>query len=80
MLTRASWGIERRDARPSGPDPLSERPLRTQLHADLAREVLALERLVVAQEGEHEAGELARLYEGREAALALLAGVVGDGG
>lgn len=80
VLTRASGGEESRDPRARSPDPLGERPLRAQLHADLPREVLVLEHLVVPQEREYEARELPRLYEGREPALALLAGVVGDGG
>lgn len=78
-LTRPSRREERRNPRPSGTDPLRQRPLRAKLDANLAREVLLLEDLVVAEEGEHEAAELARLDEEGEAALALLAGVVGDG-
>lgn len=79
MLTRSSGGEEGRDARASSTDPLGERPLRAQLNANLASEVLALEHLVVAQEGEHEARELPRLDEGREPALTFFAGVIGDG-
>lgn len=80
VLTRSCGSKERRNACASSAYPLSQRPLRAQLDADLASEVLALEHLVIAQEGEHEARELPRLDEGRQPALALLAGVVGDGG
>ena len=57
--TRSRRRKERRDTRPSRTDPLRQRPLRTQLNPNRAGEVLVLEDLVVAEEREDQAAQLA---------------------
>src|SRR6266545_2396979 len=73
----AGRGVEAAQPRAPRPDPLGERPLRHELHLDLAGEVLPLELLVLADVGRDDLPDLLRLEEGAEAELGRPA-VVGD--
>ncbi|WDK22497.1 hypothetical protein CGRA01v4_13786 [Colletotrichum graminicola] len=74
--TSSSGGEEGRDSSASGADPLGKRSLRAQLDADLSRQILFLEGLVVTKKRDNQAVHLASLGEDSQTALAFLAGVV----
>src|SRR5512133_577175 len=73
----AGGGVEAADAGAAGADPLRQRPLRHELHLQLAGEVLALELLVLAHVRRDDLPDLPRLQQHAEAELGGAA-VVGD--